>query len=88
MIECGQDDLQRMEVGVGKGEEKDMCKAIEELVAEGKAEGALNVLIQLVKDGLLDMSTAAERAGMKKEEFKKFLVEGEIVLEREIVMKS
>ena len=81
----------KLEVGVGKGEEKDMCKAIEELVAEGraegKAEGVLNVLIQLVKDGLLDMSTAAERAGMRKEEFKKFLVEGETVSEREIVMK-
>ena len=62
-----------------------MCKGIEELIemgkaegkeegkkegkAEGKAEGILITLVQLVRDGLLELSVAAERANISKESF-------------------
>ena len=54
-----------------------VCKGIEEAMeimrAEGKAEGKLATLFQLVQDGLLELSIGAERAGMSVEEFKKAL---------------
>lgn len=60
-----------------KGAGRNVCKGIEELMemtkAEGKAEGALTVLQQLVLDGLLDISIAAERAQMSKDEFQRLL---------------
>lgn len=50
-----------------------VCKALDELLqderAEGREEGALGVLLHLVRDGLLNLSVAAERAGMKVEDF-------------------
>ena len=54
-----------------------VCKGIEEAMeimrAEGKAEGKLVTLLQLVQDGILELSIGAERAGMSVEEFKKAL---------------
>jgi len=41
--------------------------------AEGKAEGILSTLLQLVRDGLLDVSVGIERSGVSEEEFKKRL---------------
>ena len=56
-----------------------MCKGIEELAAKrearGEARGVLLTLIQLVRDGLLDLSVAAERANMSKEAFEAALAE-------------
>ena len=37
---------------------------------EGRIEGKLATLLQLVRDGLLELSIGAERAGMSVEEFK------------------
>ena len=51
----------------------DMCKAVEDMMkdskAEGKAEGALATLVGLVKDGLLSVKEAAKRANMTEDEF-------------------
>lgn len=50
-----------------------MCKGLEEfwemVRTEGKAEGKLATLLQLVQDGLLELSIGAERAEMSVEEF-------------------
>ena len=55
-----------------------MCKGIEELMqmrkAEGKAEGILLTLVQLVQDGLLELPVAAQRANLSKEDFAALLV--------------
>lgn len=45
------------------------------LLREGREEGREETLLHLVKDGLLDISVAAERAGKTVEEFKKLLEE-------------
>lgn len=62
-------------------EKVDMCKAIEDLKAEsmaegmaegmakGKAEGILSTLTDLVKDGLLTVTQAAQKAAMSEQEF-------------------
>ncbi len=39
--------------------------------AEGRAEGVLTTLTELVQKGLLDIKDAAEQAGMTVEEFKR-----------------
>ena len=49
-----------MEKGIAKGRE------------EGIKEGTVQVLISLVKDGILSISDAAKRAGMSVAEFKKY----------------
>lgn len=55
-----------------------VCKGIEELKdmarEEGREEGILVTLLKLVRDGLLEESIGAERAGMSIEEFKKALI--------------
>ena len=58
-----------------------VCKGIEEAMeimrargeAQGRTEGKRNALLQLVQDGLLELSVGAERAGMSVEEFKEAL---------------
>ena len=58
-----------------------MCKAIEEMLADAKAEGEnlgltqgrlegkFESLAELVKDGILDINEAASRVDMSVEEF-------------------
>ena len=48
-------------------------EGIEQGRAEGEVKGILNALIGLVKDGLLPISVASERAGMTIEDFEKEL---------------
>ena len=68
-----------------KEETVDMCKAIEEMLADAKAEGEnlgltqglsqgrlegkFESLAELVEDGILDISEAAKRVDMSVEEF-------------------
>ncbi len=40
---------------------------------EGRIEGRLHSLVELVRDGLLDLKIAAERAGMPVEGFQELL---------------
>ena len=55
-----------------------MCKALEDWAAEseekkkkkGKAKGRLEVIAELVKNGIITASQAAEQAKMSVEEFK------------------
>ena len=66
-----------------KEETVDMCKAIEEMLADAKAEGEnlgltqgrlegkFESLAELVKDGILDINEAASRVDMSVEEFDK-----------------
>ena len=51
----------------------DELTAINAARREGHREGAINVLVSLVKDGMITASTAAERIGMTEEEFRKLL---------------
>ena len=50
-----------------------VCKGIEELKdmarEEGREEGALATLLQLVRDGLLELPVGVERSGLGKKEF-------------------
>ena len=55
-----------------RGMEKGIAKGREEGIKEGIKEGTINVLISLVKDGILSISDAAKRAGMSVAEFKKY----------------
>lgn len=41
--------------------------------AEGKAKGRLNTLVELVREGMLDMKNAAQKAGMTTEAFQKLV---------------
>ena len=72
-----------------KGDVVDVCKAVEELKnefraegkaegraegrAEGIAEGELRMLVTLVKDGIISISTAADKANLSEVEFKKLI---------------
>ena len=42
-------------------------------ISQGTRLGAISTLLQLVRDGLLSLSVAAERAQMSEEEFQKQL---------------
>jgi len=64
-----------------KGKENlTMCEVLDRVEARGIAkgreegikEGTINVLISLVKDGILSISDAAKRAGISVAEFKKY----------------
>ena len=62
--------LDRVEArGMEKGMEKGIAKGRE----EGIKEGTVQVLISLVKDGILSISDAAKRAGMSEESFRRYL---------------
>lgn len=50
-------------------EEVNVCKAIEEMMKDSKAEGKLDAFAGLVKDGLLSVKDAAARLNMTEEEF-------------------
>jgi len=71
----------KLEVGNTKEGVGNVCKGIEELKemciargkAEGKAEGILSTLLQLVRDGLLSLSVGAQRAGMSEDDFNALL---------------
>lgn len=50
-------------------EVKSMCEVAQHLIREGREEGAMEVLCDLVRDNLLSIEEAAKRAGMTIEEF-------------------
>ena len=62
--------LDRVEArGMEKGMEKGIAKGRE----EGIKEGTVQVLISLVKDGILSIADAAKRADMSEESFRRYL---------------
>ena len=54
-----------------------MCEVLDRVEAKGREEGikegTVNILISLVKDGILSISDAAKRAGMSEESFRRYL---------------
>lgn len=67
--------MTNMSIEISDGEETiDMCKAIEDMIEERacieREEGKVEILIGLVKDGILNMQEAAERMNMTTEEFR------------------
>ena len=56
-----------------RGIEKGIAKGREEGIKEGIKEGTVNVLISLVKDGILSISDEAKRAGMSEESFRGYI---------------
>ena len=54
---------------IEKGMEKGIAKGRE----EGIKEGTVNVLISLVKDGILSIADAAKRANMSEESFIQYI---------------
>ena len=67
--------MTNMSIEIPEGEEKiDMCKAIEDMIEERacieREEGKVEILIGLVKDGILNMQEAAKRMNMTTEEFR------------------
>ena len=64
-----------MSIEISDGEETiDMCKAIEDMIEERacieREEGKLEILTNLVRDGILNMQEAAKRMNMTTEEFR------------------
>ena len=58
------------ELGRKEGKELGIAEGKELGIAEGKELGALEMLIGLVRDGILSLETAAHKAGMSVEDFK------------------
>lgn len=50
-----------------------MCEILDEVKEEGKNEGKIELLVDLVKTGVLSISEAAKKIKMSEEEFKKYL---------------
>lgn len=50
-----------------------MCEVMEKYMAESRAEGKVEQLVELVEKGLLKLGDAANVAGMSEEEFKQLL---------------
>ena len=52
-----------------------MCKAIDDLIEEGKKEGKkegkLEILLSMIEDGILSIKQAADRMNMTVANFKK-----------------
>ena len=64
------DVLDRVEArGIAKGREE----GIKEGIKKGIKEGTVQVLISLVKDGILSISDAAKRADMSEESFRGYI---------------
>ena len=53
------------------GGDDNVCKAIEDLLEEKKAEVEANTIYKLRRDGLLDRKIAADRLGLSVEEYSK-----------------
>ena len=67
----GKENVTMCEV-LDRVEARGIEKGREEGIKEGIKEGTINVLISLVKDGILSISDAAKRAGISVAEFKKY----------------
>ena len=66
--------LDRVEArGIEKGIAKGREEGIREGIKEGIKEGTVNILISLVKDGILSIADAAKRANMSEESFIQYI---------------
>ena len=73
MIYTIQDEERAMRVHMEalkrEAEEQGLAEGLERGLQQGLEQGRLNSLFELVRDGMLDVAFAAERAGMGVEEF-------------------
>ena len=68
----GKENVTMCEV-LDRVEAKGIAKGREEGIKEGIKEGTVQVLISLVKDGILSISDASRRAGMSEESFRGYI---------------
>ena len=62
----------RFEEVQNNGEEvKTMCDALDKIEKKGKEEGAFEMLVSLIKDGIIALEDAAPKIGMSVEDFRK-----------------
>ena len=54
-------------------EEFNMCKAIDDWIEEERNEGRLDLLVELVKDGMLSVKDASVKASMREDEFQEIV---------------
>ena len=59
------------EEGLEEGRKEGIKEGRKEGIKEGRKEGILEILFTLVKDKILTISDAAQRAGMTADEFEK-----------------
>ena len=59
--------------GISQGITQGIRQGISQGLSQGITQGIISTLVQLVRDGLLSISVAAERARMTTEEFQKIL---------------
>ena len=50
-----------------------MCKAIDDWIEEERNEGRLDLLVELVKDGMLSVKDASVKASMREDEFQEIV---------------
>ena len=56
---------------IEKNEEDDMCKAVEDLINDSRAEGEAITIFKLRRDGLIQKEIAAERLRCTIEEYER-----------------
>lgn len=47
-----------------------MCQAVDEMIEDGRKEATVRILTGLIRDGILSIEEAANRAGMSVKELK------------------
>ena len=68
----GKENINMCEV-LDRVEARGIEKGIEKGIEQGIKRGTINTLISLVKDGILSIDEASERAGVSVEDFKKYI---------------
>ncbi len=66
---------QGMLEGLQQGMQKGIQQGMQEGIQQGMQKGKLDMLVSLVKDGLVTAVEAAKRAGLTQEEFQKKLIQ-------------
>ncbi len=64
-------EAETMELFREEGREEGLKEGRKEGIKEGRKEGILEILFTMVKDKILTISDAAQRAGMTADEFEK-----------------
>ena len=75
---CNLSDLiekEAIEKGIQQGIQEGIQQGMQEGIQQGMQRGKLDMLVSLVKDGLVTAVEAAKRAGLTQEEFQKKLIQ-------------
>lgn len=60
---------------IRKGDKVQMCKAVEELIADWKAEGTAETIYSFITEGIIDLPTGAKKLDISVEELQKRMQE-------------